>query len=264
MPWVETGSPSFVARHEAEDVAGARQVLGQLETTRSRLAGAFRTPDSIAVVLHASPAALALAQPYLPLLRALTAPAGRRYLAGWFSATELHMLAPRALARRASNVDGSKEMLDLTAAALYTQLAVAVSNERLPPPFRPASFARYVRWAWLPLGAGQYFSGQTAFARHVVARRLREGPRPVFPPRVRDAPVLGGTVFDLVATERGQDAAVALAQRLPKSGAVEALRHVMPGRSGADLERQWREHLASFAEPESELPKRRSARRARR
>ena len=249
MPWVESSSPYFTARHEATDIDGARKVLGQLETTRARLAGRFRTPDAIAVVLHGSATALALAQPYLPLLRALTAPAGRRYLAGWFSATELHMLAPRVLARRASKVDGSREMLELTPAALYTQLAVALTNERLPPPFRPASFARYVRWAWLPVGAGQYFSGQTAFARHVVARRLREGPSPSFPPGVRDATVLGGTVFDLVAQERGEETAVELSQRLPKSGAVEALRHALPGRSHDEIEALWRDHLAAFAEP---------------
>jgi hypothetical protein len=249
MPWVETASPSFTARHEATDLDGARQVLGQLENTRARLAGRFRSPDAIAVVLHGSSSALSLAQPYLPLLRTLTAPAGRRYLAGWVSATELHMLAPRALAQRASKVAGSREMLELTPSALFTQLAVALSNDRLPPPFRPGSFARYVRWAWLPVGAGQYFSGQTAFARHVVARRLREGSSPSFPPGVRDAAVLGGTVFDLVAQERGEEAAVELSQRLPKSGATEALRHALPGRSHAEIEELWRNHVTAFAEP---------------
>jgi hypothetical protein len=248
MPWVESASLSFTARHEAGDVDDARTVLSQLETARARLAGRFRSPESVAVVLHGSGTALALAQPYLPVLRMLTAPAGRRYLAGWVTANELHMLAPRALQRRASNVDGSREMLELTPSGLYAQLAVSVTNDRLPPPFRPASFARYVRWAWLPVGAGQYFSGQIAFARHVVARRLREGPRPSFPPGVRDAPVLGGTVFDFVAQQRGEDAAVKLCQRLTKSGPAEALRHVLPGRSREELERLWREHLVAFAQ----------------
>jgi hypothetical protein len=249
MPWVETASLSFTARHEADEVEDARRVLTQLETTRARLAGSFRTPEAVAVVLHTSGAALALAQPYLPVLRMLTAPAGRRYLAGWVTAHELHVLAPSALGRRASSVDGSKEILELTPSALYAQLAVSVTNDRLPPPFRPASFARYVQWAWLPVGAGQYFSGQTAFARHVVARRLREGPSPSFPPGVRDAPVLGGTVFHFIAQQRGEHAAVELSQRLPKSGPAEALRHAMPGHSHQELEGLWREHLAAFAEP---------------
>jgi hypothetical protein len=140
-------------------------------------------------------------------------------------------------------------MLELTAAALYAQLVVATSNERLPPPFRPASFARYVRWAWLPVGAGQYFSGQTAFARPAIATRLREGPPASFPPGVRDATVLGGTVFDLVARERDEDAAVELASRMPKSGAAEALRHVLPGHSHSELDDLWRKHLVQMAEP---------------
>jgi hypothetical protein len=179
----------------------------------------------------------------------LTAPAGRRYLAGWLSATELHVLAPSPMLARASKVPGSREMLELTAAALYAQLVVAVNNDRLPPPFRPASFARYVRWAWLPVGAGQYFSGQTAFARPAIATRLREGSTPSFPPGVRDATVLGGTVFDLVAQERGEAAAVELASRMPKSGAAEALRHALPGHSHSELDDLWRGHLVQMAEP---------------
>jgi len=249
MPWVESASQSFSARHEQADAEGAEQVLAQLEDTRRHLAQRFpRTPAGVAVVLHASGLELALAQPYLPLLRALTAPAGRRYLAGWFSGTELHVLSPRALRSRASSVPGSREMLELTPAALYAQLVVAASNDRLPPPFRPASFARYVRWAWLPAGAGQYFSGQTAFARPAIATRLREGPPPSFPPGVRDATVLGGTVFDLVTHERGEAAAVELAGRMPNSGPAEALRHALPGRRHHEIEEAWRAHLVRMAE----------------
>jgi hypothetical protein len=248
VPWVESASHSFAARHELDDAEGAREVLAQLEETRARLAGRFRrAPVGVAVVIHPSPLQLALSQPYLPLLRGLTAPAGRRYLAGWFTATELHVLTPRAVAARASAVPGSREMLALTPAALYAQLVVAVNNPRLPPPFRPASFARYVRWAWLPVGAGHYFSGQTAHARHVVARRLREGRAPSFPPGVRDAAVLGGTVFDLVARERGEPAAAELASRLPTGGAVEALRRVYPGRPRDEVEAAWRSHLERLA-----------------
>jgi hypothetical protein len=247
VAWVETSSPSFSARHDSADGDDAVEVLELLEGTRERLRSVFPAlPAEVAVVLHTSPLQLALAQPYLPLLRALTAPAGRRYLAGWLSRRELHVLAPRLLERRASTVPGSREMLMLTPAALYAQLAVAQNNALLPPPFRPASFARYLRWAWLAGGSGQYFSGQTGYARPAIARRLREGPKPEFPPGVRDAPLLGGTVFDLLAREAGVEAAVALATRPPAAGPERALVSAF-GRPLVHTEGIWRAHLSRLA-----------------
>ena len=184
VSWVETTSPHFSARHEEHDAEDVVGVLELLEGTRERLAEAFaQLPDHVAVVVHGSPFALSLAQPYLPVIRRLTAPAARRYLVGWFQHDEIHVLAPRVLEARASNVPGSREMNLLAPAALYTQLAIGASSQRLPPPFRPATFVRYVRWAWLAAGAAQYFSGQTAFARPAIARRLREGRRAGVPAR---------------------------------------------------------------------------------
>ena len=131
------------------------------------------------------------------------------------------MLAPRVLEDRASNVPGSREMNLLAPAALYTQLAIGASSKRLPPPFRPGSFVRYIRWAWLAAGAAQYFSGQTAFARPAIARRLREGKEPDFPPGIRDAQLLGGTVVDLIARGAGR-AAPRSASRSSSTRAVRA------------------------------------------
>src|SRR5260370_39455826 len=105
MTWVERSSRSFRARFDEGDADDAARVLEQLEQAREDFAGRFpRSPDELTVVIHDSELALALAAPYLPLARAVTAPAGRRYLAGWFGAADLHMLAPRLLARRASAV----------------------------------------------------------------------------------------------------------------------------------------------------------------
>jgi hypothetical protein len=250
VSWVETTSPSFTARHEQRDSDDAVSVLELLEATRERLSDAFpAVPAEVAVILHGSEAQLAMAQPYLPLLRRLTAPAGRRYLVGWFSSGEVHVLAPRLLARRASNVAGSREMVMLSPAALYAQLVVGENNRLLPPPFRPASFSRYIRWAWLAAGAAQYFSGQTAFARPAIARRLREGPTPDFPPGVRDAPLLGGTVYDLLVHEEGTQAAVTLASRLPPGGSRQALLDAFHGRPLLHTEGAWRAHLAWMAAP---------------
>ena len=110
MPWVETTSPHFAARHELvddEDVAG---LLELLEGTRERLTTAFATvPGEVEVVVHGSDTALAAAQPYLPILRRMVAPAARRYLVGWFGSDSIHVLAPRVLVAHASNVAGSRE-----------------------------------------------------------------------------------------------------------------------------------------------------------
>ena len=91
----------------------------------------------------------------------------------------------------------------LTPAALYAQLVVAANNTALPPPFTVRAFRRWLRWSWLAQGAGQFFSGQTAWLRPAIAVRLREGPPPDFPPSRRDAALLGGTVFDLLVREEG-------------------------------------------------------------
>ena len=134
--WIESSSRNFVARHEERDADDVGAVLGLLEDTRERLATVFgHVPDEVTVVLHTSRAELDLAQPLLPIVRRLTTPAARRYLAGWTSRSALHVLSPRQLAQRAANVEGSREMLALTPAALYVQLVVAECNRALPPPW---------------------------------------------------------------------------------------------------------------------------------
>ena len=245
--WVETASRNFTARHEERD-DDVEAVLELLEQTRDRLGPLFGTPPGeVTVVLHASCAELDLAQPVLPVVRRLTTPAARRYLAGWAGRGALHVLTPRLLAERAAKVEGSREMLALTPAALYVQLAVAECNPGLPPPWGPRSTVRAARWAWLLAGAAQWFSGQTAHARPAIARRLREGARPDFPPSLRDAALLGGTVVDLVAREEGIEAAVRLACSLPRGGPREALVSIFHGRAMVHTEGTWRAHLARMA-----------------
>jgi len=248
VAWTETSSPNFTARHAEGDAGDARSVLELLEETRERLGGAFPAlPAEVTVVLHDSRVELDLAQPFLPLMRRITTPAARRYLAGWAGRGALHVLTPRLLAERAANVEGSRDMLLLTPAALYCQLVVAASNPALPPPWNPRTTVRAARWAWLVAGAAQWFSGQTAHARPAIARRLREGSRPDFPPRLRDAALLGGTVVDLVAREEGELAAVELACRLPADGPRQALVEVFNGRALTHSEGTWRAHLARIA-----------------
>jgi len=246
--WVETESRNFTARHEERDDDDVATVLDLLEETRERVGPLFPTlPQEVTIVLHTSNAELDLAQPFLPVVRRLTTPAARRYVAGWASRGSLHVLAPRLLAERAANVEGSREMLALTPAALYVQLVVAQCNAQLPPPWSPRSTLRAARWAWLVAGTAQWFSGQTAHARPAIARRLREGQRPEFPPALRDAALLGGSVVDLVAREEGTENAVRLACSLPRGGPREALVSVFHGRAMVHTEGTWRAHLARLA-----------------
>jgi hypothetical protein len=249
VPWVDTTSPHFHARHELSDDDDVAQLLALLEGARETMVAVFPTvPDDVGLVVHPTAAALTLSQPYLPLLRRLSAPASRRYLVGGFSEHELHVLPPRLMRERASNVEGSLDMMLLAPAALYAQLVVGANNPKLPPPFRLGRLRRYLRWAWLPTGAGQYFSGQVQHTRPAISRRLHEGSKPSFPPSLRDAYLLGGTIYDLLVRVEGVEAAVKLACELPASGGPErALVRAFRGRDFDAIQGEWRVHLSRLA-----------------
>jgi len=250
LPWLETASDTFVARHDERDAPDVERVLAQLEYARSRLDARFpRRLGELSVVVHGTVAQLDAAEPWLPLQRRLTAPAGRRYLVGWVAERELHVLAPRLLAQRASNVEGSLELLMLAPAALLARRYVAANHRGMPPPFGPRSFARWLRWAWLLEGAAQYFSGQVRHVRPAVTRHLRESGEPAFPPGRRDAALLGGTVFDLLAREEGDRACVELASGPHRDGPGGALVRAFGGRSLRHTEAAWRSHLVRLGEP---------------
>ena len=246
MPWVETSSLSFVARHESAQADVAERVLDDLEGFRAALEGVFETvPGEVSVIIHPRPLMLALAAPWLPLARAVSAPAGRRYFAGWFAHGEIHVLAPAALERRASRVPGSRDALLRSPRHEYAHLVLGANNPSLPPPFGIATFRRYVRMAWLCEGAATHYAGQVPHMRAAIARRLREGGRPPFPPAARDALVLGGTVFGMLERERGSRACVELARTSEKAGSRKAIEAAF-GRPAASVERDWVDYLAAL------------------
>ena len=248
MPWVESPTPGFRLRHSSAQAAEARRLLETLERTRARLAPHFPRPlPEVAVVLHDSRPSLLLARPHLALGWASAGPAARRYVTGSAGPTEIHVLAGPALRARASAVPGSLEMLELSAAALYARQVVVANNRELQAAAGAVRPALALRWAWLLEGAARWFAGQTAHARPAIARRLREGRPPSFPPGLRDAPLLGGTVVDLVAREAGEAAAARLARRLHAGGAQAALARAFGGRSLVHTEGAWRSHLARLA-----------------
>jgi len=223
-------------------------VLHSLELARRDLAQYFPIDAAgLTVVLHSSTASLWAARPLLPVAWITAAPASRRYLAGWAGASELHLLAPDALDSRASNVPGSREMLELTPVTLYARRVITESNHDLPRRLGPRRLGAELRWAWLIEGSARWFAGQTEHARPAIARRLREGPAPSFPPGIRDALLLGGTVIDLLAREQGDELAARFACRLHPGGARAALTKAFDSRPFHHTEGTWRAHLARLA-----------------
>jgi hypothetical protein len=73
------------------------------------------------------------------------------------------------------------------------------------------------------------------------------GPAPELPPGVRDSALLGGTVIDLLARERGEPAAAQFVTRLHPQGARAALSKAFGGRPFVHTEGAWRMHLARMA-----------------
>jgi hypothetical protein len=232
VPWEESHSPTFSARHDSAQRAEAAAVLESLEAFREEVDGLFdRVPADIAVVLHPRAAALA----------------SRRYYAGWFTEADIHVLSPPALERRASKVPGSREALLLSPLHEYSHLVIGANNADLPPPFSPSAFRGYVRWAWLCEGAAVWLSGQTPYLRPAIVRRLREEGRPDFPPSARDAMLLGGTIFGMLEREAGPGAAATLAtSQLEDRGARGVLAEAFD-RHVAGVERDWRAELDSLS-----------------
>src|SRR5262245_60581565 len=115
----------------------------------------------------------------------------------------------------------------------------------------PKRFLTYLRWAWLIEGGAQYFTGQIGLFRAAVITRLREGERPTFPPNRRDALILGGTVFDLLAHHVGPEACVRMVQRLHRDGARGSLELAFGTRMGV-IEKAWRMYLDEILYPQSD------------
>jgi hypothetical protein len=132
-------------------------------------------------------------------------------------------------------------MLDRLPRALYARLALAALNPGLGRPWRGQGRA------WLAEGGAAWLGGQVEHSRAAVARRLREGPSPAFPPARADASLLGGTIFDLLARESGDEAAVALARHPPESTPGSALAGAFGGRAAHHTEAAWRAHLQRLA-----------------
>ena len=247
--WIESASENFVARHEERDQRDVGGVLDLLEDMRERLGPVFGAlPDEVTVVLHPSVAQLDLAQPFLPVVRRLTTPAARRYVAGWAGRGALHTLAPRQLAERAANVEGSREVLALTPAALYVQLVVAENNRALPPPWtaaldaaRPRVGVAHRRRRPVVLRPDR---ARPAGDRPAPARG-RPSRLPARPARRRAARRHAHRPRRARAGRRGGGRA--RRRRGPAVGSREALLAAFNGRAMVHTEGTWRAHLSRMA-----------------
>ena len=192
------------------------------------------------MVLHGSPAQLDAAQPWLPVQRRLTAPAARRYVVGWAREHELHVLSPRLLAERASNVEGSLEMLMLAPSALLARRALAARHPGFPPPVGPRRLARWMRSAWFVEGAAQWLSGQTQHVRPAVNAAAARGARAVVPARA--GPTRCCSAAPCSTSWRARRAS---ARRSPPSapGRTARSRRSADG-AAAHTEQAWRSHLS--------------------
>lgn len=252
MTWVETDSLSFVARHDDEDTVCAQRLIDQLEDARLRLEERFEeAPGDVTIVIHDNPASLSFSQPLLPIAKWAASAAGRRYMAGWAMAREIHLLNDSWMARRAGG-DDSLRALNGTAERLYAQVVIAANNERLPPPWSPRRSFDYLRWAWLVDGGAQYFANQVPLFRPAVITRLRSEEEPSFPPGPRDSLVLGGTVFELLDRVKGRDACQLMVSRLRKDGPLGNVEVAFEA-SPSEVESAWREMLAELARPDRDL-----------
>jgi hypothetical protein len=246
VPWVETPSLSFTARHEASQADDALAVLEDLEQHRAHLEELLpRVPTGVTVILHDSPIQLLFASPLLGVMRRAASRAARRYMVGWYRAGEVHVLSGPALRDVAAGEDSERALL-LSPRRAYTGLVIGTNNPLLPPPARPGQLIRLMRAAWLAEGAAQHFSGQVQFLRPAIAARLRGGSLR-FPPGVRDAGLVAGTLFDLLHREQGERACVRLATH-PASSSEAALEEAF-GRPVAEVAGAWRDHLERLATP---------------
>jgi hypothetical protein len=248
VSWVETTSLSFTARHESTQADDAIAVLEDLEEHRTHLEQLFpRLPGNVTIILHDSPLQLWLAHPLLLVSRILASRSARRYVAAWYRADEVHSLSRPMLRALSAGADSERAML-LSPRRAFTALVVGINNPLLPPPSRPATVRRtLLRHAWLTQGASQYFSGQVPLLRAAVAMRLRQGRVP-FPPGARDAPLLAGSVFDLLAGERDERACVRLATH-PYGNTRDALEDSFD-RPVSDTAHAWRAHLERLSTPD--------------
>jgi hypothetical protein len=251
MAWVESHSPSFQCRHSADCTEDVARWLASLEVLRDGLTASFpravEAVGDLSFVMHDGPRSLAASSPMLAALWRATEPASRPYLTGWVGTHEIHLLSPPALSARAAGNPTMGAVLAYAGATLYARRVIVEANHDLHRSLGPARTAVSMRWAWLLEGASRWFSGESAAARPAVIARLRGGRQPEFPPGLRDAPLLAGTLIELLVQQEGNRAAVELTTRLHPGGARGALVKAFGGRSLLHTEGAWRSYLSRLA-----------------
>ena len=252
-----TTSPcSSDARRPASDLARdrLRDVRRPLRRARRRLRRARPRParvrarapaaqaraklGDLAVVLHPTSAQLDAAQPWLPLQRARTAPAARRYVVGTVTEEEIHVLAPRVLAQRASNVEGSLELLMLAPSALLAKRMLAYRSGAWPGAGRRRPGASRAPRSSSP--------ARSSHIRPAAVLPTTSGPRRASRPAAATRSCSAARVFDLLAARGGRRGA---RRAGPRARSAQALERAFHGRPLRQTEQAWRSHLNRLARP---------------
>ena len=146
MPWVETPSLSFTARHEASQADDALAVLEDLEQQRARLEELLpRVPENVTVILHDSPVQLLFANPLLGGHAAIRLARGAPLHGGLVPHRARCTRSSAPALRDISAGPDSERALLLSPRRTYTALAIGTNNPLLPPPARPGRLSRLLR-----------------------------------------------------------------------------------------------------------------------
>ena len=114
------------------------EVLDRLEDLSLKLEDRFEAvPGQITVVVHPSPIWLTCPTPFLPAVRWAAAPAGRRYLAGWPMATEVHVLGESAMEKRAAGDGIAGSIAPADHRTLRHPVVLAANNLGISPALDP-------------------------------------------------------------------------------------------------------------------------------
>ena len=251
MPWVETDSLSFTARHDSGDAAFAERTLDRMEELRLRLEDRFEVvPGEITVVVHTNPA-LAGDGPPVPAGGPLVGGAGRPPLPRRLGDGDASCTSSTTRTwNGAPPGEDSREALRGTAERLYAQLVIAANNPDLPPSWTPRRFARY-------LALGLAGRGR----RPVLLAPGRPLPGRGDPPPARELPALLPALAPRRGDPRRHDLRPARDRARPR-GLRAAGDGAAAGRSGptleaafdariAEIEDAWRDHLRAIARPAS-------------
>jgi len=139
-------------------------------------------------------------------------------------------------------------MLALAPASLYARRVIVEANRELHSARLPSRLWMELRWSWLLEGAARWFSGETGYSRSVVGQYMRSGHRPHFAPSVRDAPLLAGSLIELLAEREGEGRSRGWQGACTRAGRTRRSPPPSPAAASTAFEGDWRLRLRRLAD----------------